>query len=266
MWASHYPLISAGPMPLTVLQFYSYTLFLFISKLRNCIFTHLNTGEIILIWKDPVSLLSSYLINNVCSHRWKQHGQFLTLAEWMNYQTVGCWLVCSRLLPLSSLKNAETHFCMVFIFTVLTTESHHCSDSQGTYLGEQGPLLLPNSTVSEWNWALQLFEQNAAIMHSMRRSVLALSFTKLIQKSQWFFIIWQHSRLADHSSQHNTTNTFNFKEGCRVESRHPHNTVYNLNQPAETINSYLRRSLVAENMSTRIHDVVVSNLFFVYSL
>lgn len=81
-------------------------------------------------------------------------------------------------------------FCFCF-YCARRRISHTWSDSLGD-VSWRAELFLSNSTVSEWNGASQLFKQNTAITHSIRRSVLALTFTNRIQKSQWVFTIWQH--------------------------------------------------------------------------
>lgn len=72
--------------------------------------------------------------------------------------------------------------------------SHNCLGSSGEVSWRAEPSL-PNSAVSEWNGASHLFRQNTAITHSIRRSVLALTVTNHIQRSQWGgLVIWQQRR------------------------------------------------------------------------
>lgn len=83
-----------------------------------------------------------------------------------------------------SSKNQEREHILFIVFYC----AHHRSTQLlgfigGKRLGEQGPYC-QIQPFSEWNGALHLFRQNTAIMHSIRRSVLALTVTNHIQKSQ----------------------------------------------------------------------------------
>lgn len=126
----------------------------------------------------------------VSIHEELHHARSLTLAEYMNYEDGDCGVgsfVWGGFQGVSK-KNQEREHIFVLVCFFLYCAHHRSTQLLefigGKRLGAQGPYCQIQPS-SEWNGALHLFRQNAAIMHSIRRSVLALIVTNHIQKSQW---------------------------------------------------------------------------------
>ena len=128
----------------------------------------------------------------VSIHKDLQHACFLTLAGCVKCQNGNCDVGSFCLRKVSRVFLEKSDFCFVlgsfFFFSFFLSCSQQQTLTQpvgfvGNHLGVQC-LFLSNSMVSEWNGALHLLRQNAAIKHSIRRSVLALAVTNHIQKKK----------------------------------------------------------------------------------